>query len=644
MNSGQNIGDGTFKRGQCFIPRDIQGETTTTIRRLLLTTTKIKSDDMKQLCDGLKQYYTQNGETNARRWINRRIKSIKNNTKRGGQRKKFIQAPTDPPMNTNTSTPTPQARIPYVHQFDALNTQLPTNTNTSTLTAQTCRIPHYTSINTNYIPQYSSIPFRPQVQGTIPNMNNNTNYVPQQPSIPPMNTNTSMPTTQARIPYAHQFDALNTHLPTNANTSTLTAQTCRIPHYTSIPFRPQVPRIVNPLQANPLTIPNMNSNTNYVPQQPSIPLIPPISRIVNPLAMSIPLFTLASPPRVPQLISTPDTSNVMTRAPSNLNTDELYSETCFECGIQIDAHIWGVKCSTCPNRMHRPCGATVMEGLMPVIYCSNCVKSQPMRSECAALYAGYFLKEWDTVHAKIDAFDRNGMEYKKDIKIKRWKMGKDPIPIGSVDGFCDGDTQKMFQEVGQRFWDNDEYYRAKYSDSIQGGRVKCGNRMKIHGENFYSTRSSRPKLTKCSMKFGKMYKTKKERKLVKIFMLNLLTIGTILEMSSECLRCLRNPRDMTYLTCIYNGNGLVTHIDDLFIGPVWCYVSMIEDKRDDEQKREQNNKIYRGKSISWGMRGAEVLNEKATLQNYPNQLYFFYGYFTDFAKHGVPKMRGFRAK
>eukprot|EP01083_Nonionella_stella_P247521 858074_1 len=555
MNSGQNIGDGTFKRGQCFIPRDIQGETTTTIRRLLLTTTKIKTDDMKQLCDGLKQYYTQNGETNARRWINRRIKSIKNNTKRGGQRKKFIQAPTDPPMNTNTSTPTPQARIPYVHQFDALNTQLPTNT----------------------------------------------------------------------------------------NTSTLTAQTCRIPHYTSIPFRPQVPRIVNPLQANPLTIPNMNSNTNYVPQQPSIPLIPPISRIVNPLAMSIPLFTLASPPRVPQLISTPDTSNVMTRAPSNLNTDELYSETCFECGIQIDAHIWGVKCSTCPNRMHRPCGATVMEGLMPVIYCSNCVKSQPMRSECAALYAGYFLKEWDTVHAKIDAFDRNGMEYKKDIKIKRWKMGKDPIPIGSVDGFCDGDTQKMFQEVGQRFWDNDEYYRAKYSDSIQGGRVKCGNRMKIHGENFYSTRSSRPKLTKCSMKFGKMYKTKKERKLVKIFMLNLLTIGTILEMSSECLRCLRNPRDMTYLTCIYNGNGLVTHIDDLFIGPVWCYVSMIEDKRDDEQKREQNNKIYRGKSISWGMRGAEVLNEKATLQNYPNQLYFFYGYFTDFAKHGVPKMRGFRA-
>ena len=66
-----------------------------------------------------------------------------------------------------------------------------------------------------------------------------------------------------------------------------------------------------------------------------------------------------------------------------------------------------------------------------------------------------------------------------------------------------------------------------------------------------------------------------------------------------------------------------------FEGPVFVFTILMQQTK--QMARDEDSKC-----ISFGMDGLNIMNTYSTLKNDECQLYFFYGYFTDYVYHGVP--------
>ena len=260
------------------------------------------------------------------------------------------------------------------------------------------------------------------------------------------------------------------------------------------------------------------------------------------------------------------------------------------------------------------------------------------------LYDWYRISPEGTDKIFIDEFiDCDTINHKSDpIIIQHYKMGPtDSIPIGTTKLRTDSYTQGMFEELGLDMWENWEWWCYKYGDSIQGGGgPKMGNRMKVHGNKFYATTGNKNEKTlhPCSLTFKKLFRTRKQRKAVRVFLRNLYFIGLVCGLEHDDVKFLLHPKEVVFLTTIYNGVGIKPHVDKNFWGIVFCYVSFIKKVRGAAELDE--NALF-GKCISWGICGSKIIIEGAEIKNEVGQLYWFYGYFTDFGVHGVPTMPGY---
>lgn len=168
--------------------------------------------------------------------------------------------------------------------------------------------------------------------------------------------------------------------------------------------------------------------------------------------------------------------------------------------------------------------------------------------------------------------------------------------------------------------------------------------MKIHGNYFYSTTTKHGEkcLKKCSLSYEKMWDTSKKRKLIGIFLKKCYIVGLAYGIPEIQLSFLLKPQSVIYLTTIYNGVGIKGHIDKNFFGAVFCYVSFIKKtKRDDYYNKRYIDGCNKGKQLSWTIKGLDCLIDGGAIENHENQLYWFYGYFTDYGVHGVPRMGGY---
>ena len=229
----------------------------------------------------------------------------------------------------------------------------------------------------------------------------------------------------------------------------------------------------------------------------------------------------------------------------------------------------------------------------------------------------------------------------------RYRMyGVDKIPFGSVNDAGDRYFESMMSRKGMGFWNKSDSWNRKYGGdgddtSIQGGGKKGeGNRMKIHAGKFYSTTGDRT-LRDCKMKFKDMFWTRRQRKAVKVFLHNCYLIGKAYGIPEDEISYLKVTNKVVFLTTIYNGVGIKGHKDSNFKGAVFCYVSYVRNKR--KGSNTNSKESWDGKYFSFGIRGFNVLIPKSTIKNLENQLYFFWGAFTDWAIHGVPRMKGWIA-
>ena len=164
--------------------------------------------------------------------------------------------------------------------------------------------------------------------------------------------------------------------------------------------------------------------------------------------------------------------------------------------------------------------------------------------------------------------------------------------------------------------------------------------MKIHGNESYFTTKGHKNLKPCSMKFKIMFWTRSQRKQIKRFLLSLYCVGLCAGIPEPELEFLQHPERVIYLTTIYNGSGIKTHIDKNFYGAVFCYVTYLKMERGDINDLDANKLM--GKCICWGGKGTKVMIEGSWIQNHQNQLYWFYGVMTDYGVHCVPLIKGWR--
>jgi len=221
-------------------------------------------------------------------------------------------------------------------------------------------------------------------------------------------------------------------------------------------------------------------------------------------------------------------------------------------------------------------------------------------------------------------------------------MGVDKCPIGTCENWADQYTHKMMVNRAWQFWNKYECYHKKFPDSIQGRTGKCGGgkqRMKVHANAFYSTAVEDKRLRKCKMKFEDMFTTVKQRKTIEVFLTNCYLLARSVGIPHGDCKYLLDVNEVIYLTTIYNGVGINSHRDANFKGPVFWYVSYIKKERDTVKDLDANK--LQGKCISWGIKGTMLMIDKSWIQNHSNQLYWFYGYMTEWGVHGVPGMKDF---
>ena len=135
-----------------------------------------------------------------------------------------------------------------------------------------------------------------------------------------------------------------------------------------------------------------------------------------------------------------------------------------------------------------------------------------------------------------------------------------------------------------------------------------------------------------------VFKNEKEQVMIKLLLKKLHLICSSLDIRDiSWLQSEPTSGNILFLCTKYVCVGIAPHIDENFEGPVFIIIAYIGENPNYRKKLNENNK----KKISFGMKGSYVLNAGATIDNKEKQLYFFYGFVTDFGVHGVQKMPGY---
>ncbi len=226
------------------------------------------------------------------------------------------------------------------------------------------------------------------------------------------------------------------------------------------------------------------------------------------------------------------------------------------------------------------------------------------------IWQGYRIWAAGSFSMNTNDFDQNERDVTRTIRVQNYQMMQDDIPIGTVENFAGESMNGMWKDLGLDMWNNWRDWREEYNDlygwadSIQGGQGSLyGNRMKVHGELSYKTTDQDKTLKRCKMTFETMFRTRRERKYVKRFLHNLYLLGIACGMKD--IEFLKDYKQVVYLTSIYNGVGICTHIDRYFKGPVFCYVSYIKCKKCNVKV---DSTIYQGKCLSFGMTCVKIDN------------------------------------
>ena len=246
------------------------------------------------------------------------------------------------------------------------------------------------------------------------------------------------------------------------------------------------------------------------------------------------------------------------------------------------------------------------------------------RCQAWGVYFGYRISPWSrkTILLSDD----------REVVMYRYRIGAKPAPLCMVqEDFLQHKTKTYLQSRGNYFWNNRTTVKKQHPNSIQGGNHL---RFKTHINGSYHTTKNQ-EVEDCSLKFGIAFRGVEKQKLIKDLCTDLSFVaeaaGVPAEEYSFLVGDMSPASGIVFMFATYNGGGIYSHIDQSFKGPVFVLVVGMKERAPDKSK---------GKVISFAQNGQST-NAYAELVNKEHSMYFFYGYFTDFACHGVPKMAGY---
>ena len=206
------------------------------------------------------------------------------------------------------------------------------------------------------------------------------------------------------------------------------------------------------------------------------------------------------------------------------------------------------------------------------------------------------------------------------------------IPLVSINEMIDSDghLRKILCQAANAVYNHIDIYKTAFPDSIQCNKL----RTKVHCNQFYhTTKAKYSKLRDCSLKFKILFPKKREQQAILNFCKDLHTICSSIGIENVEWLLADPHKKIPFMFAIYHGYGINSHIDLNFEGPVFVLTILIK-----QTKKNANPSDC--KCISLGMEGINIMSIFATLINEECQLYFFYGYLTDYAYHGVPRTPG----
>ena len=288
----------------------------------------------------------------------------------------------------------------------------------------------------------------------------------------------------------------------------------------------------------------------------------------------------------------------------NMNKEEYFFATVDSKGNYVDAY-W------------KDDSVSLTETEIPAVRKYRCVAQGPI--------FGYRISEWSCATVLVSN--------ERKVKVYAYRIGAKQAPLCNVpNGFLTEAARTYLVDRGEYFWINKETISKAYPKSVQGG---SNLRHKTHINASYHTTKNR-QLSQCSLDFKKAFPGVQNQTLIKEVCADLAHLAAAAGIPYEQYSFLTGDMSLesgiVFLFATYNGGGIYSHIDESFCGPVFVIVLGIKERAPHKSQ---------GKIISFGQVGNKSCNGYAELQNKQYSMYFFYGYFTDFAYHGVPKMAGY---
>ena len=234
------------------------------------------------------------------------------------------------------------------------------------------------------------------------------------------------------------------------------------------------------------------------------------------------------------------------------------------------------------------------------------------------------------------------------LKVKHYKMCGVTSPFCVAQQMMDHHNFGFLVDICLEFMDSVKAleYCERYNDPDGcRGFQWDPQRGKLHTLWFYHTHDKIwEELQRSKCKFEDIFNTKRRRKAILDFLLDVYCIAQAVGVPNiDWLKDESIGDKIPFLLTCYRGRGLKAHIDLKFEGPVFI-ITLLSRKREGYVKKDKEEAAdCNGKRISWGQCGSQTRNPHASIRNETGQMYFFWGWFTDWAYHGVPTNPGWES-
>ena len=227
------------------------------------------------------------------------------------------------------------------------------------------------------------------------------------------------------------------------------------------------------------------------------------------------------------------------------------------------------------------------------------------------------------------------------VSLQLFQMHGCRIPLVVVNNFLSPSGSDWLTERGLYFYEHQAKLAIRYPLAVQAS----GNRVKVACNVTYKTPTkatayAEPEIETSDMSYATMFLEKSQRDDIRQICRDLHAICTVLKIKDiGWLIGSKLTKDIPFLLTTYCGLGLRSHIDLFFEGPVFVIHVLITPQDGKENEADP----HETKKISFGMHQGKEINSGASITNTERQLYFFYGYFTDWAHHRVPMMKAWKS-